>query len=264
MLARFIDPAGGLTREALAVAASFVLSSVSVIPMFLLPRVPAHIHEPLMHALLAISCGSLVANAFLHILPEALEMEAELGRHGSMACPLSTLAGIMALFVLEKLSMLIEGTDQEGKETERKKIAGYLNILVNMLDNAAHGLTLSAAFAISADLGWVTTAATLLHEIPHEFGDYAILMSSGLSLREAVYGQLFAALGGVAGALGGATLAGTAATPSLLCFTAGGFIYIAMVSLAPAIKATSSFTSMLLDLVYLGIGVLLVAVVSFG
>ncbi len=62
----------GWSNEALAVCASFVLSSVSIIPMFVLPRIPTRIHAPLMHMLLATSCGSLLANAFLHILPEVL------------------------------------------------------------------------------------------------------------------------------------------------------------------------------------------------
>lgn len=48
-------------------------------------------------------------------------------------------------------------------------------------------------------LGIVTTITILLHEVPHEIGDFAILLQSGVSRRNAMLLQLTTALGAVAG-----------------------------------------------------------------
>lgn len=45
----------------------------------------------------------------------------------------------------------------------------------------------------------VTTITILLHEVPHEIGDFAILLQSGVSRRNAMLLQLTTAVGAVAG-----------------------------------------------------------------
>ena len=66
-----------------------------------------------------------------------------------------------------------------GKTT--KPIVGYLNLLANGIDNFVHGLAVSASFLTSFKLGMLTAIAILIHEIPHEIGDFAILLRSGFS-----------------------------------------------------------------------------------
>lgn len=43
------------------------------------------------------------------------------------------------------------------------------------------GLAIGAAFATGQGLGVATTLSTLLHELPHEIGDYAVLIQSGMT-----------------------------------------------------------------------------------
>lgn len=92
----------------------------------------------------------------------------------------AVLCGILTFLFLEKvLELSNPETNPELREAGNKKIVGYLNLLANCTDNLLHGLAVGTSFMTSSRLGLTTTAAILLHEIPHEFGDFAILIRSG-------------------------------------------------------------------------------------
>lgn len=82
-----------------------------------------------------------------------------------------------------------------------KHITGYLNLMANCIDNFTHGLAVGGSFLISFRLGALTTFAILIHEIPHEVGDFAILLKSGFNRWDAARAQLLTASGGIFGAL---------------------------------------------------------------
>merc|ERR1712228_274048 len=85
-------------------------------------------------------------------------------------------------------------------------------------------------------IGVVTTLTILLHEVPHEIGDFAILVQSGYTKRKAMMLQLTTATGAMAGTVIG-LLGASAGASWILPFTAGGFIYIATVSIIPELLA---------------------------
>ena len=72
-----------------------------------------------------------------------------------------------------------DNTNQQ--EDRAKPIVGYLNLLANGIDNFVHGLAVAASFLTSFKLGIFTAIAILVHEIPHEIGDFAILLKNGFS-----------------------------------------------------------------------------------
>merc|ERR1719470_568211 len=114
----------------------------------------------------------------------------------------SVLTGILTFLVLEKLLEISNPeTNEELREKENKRIVGYLNLFANCTDNLLHGLAVGSSFLSSSRLGITTTAAILLHEIPHEFGDFAILLKSGFDRWEAARAQISTALVGLLGAL---------------------------------------------------------------
>ncbi|XP_042301202.1 zinc transporter ZIP13 isoform X1 [Sceloporus undulatus] len=117
------------------------------------------------------------------------------------------------------------------------KISGYLNLLANTIDNFTHGLAVAASFLVSRKVGLLTTVAILLHEIPHEVGDFAILLRAGFDRWSAAKLQLSTALGGVLGAcfaICAQSPKGTGETIAwILPFTSGGFLYIALVNVVP-------------------------------
>lgn len=131
-----------------------------------------------------------------------------------------------------------EAGGEEKKEAGAKKVAGYLNLLANSIDNFTHGLAVAGSFLVSFRHGVLATFAILLHEIPHEVGDFAILLRSGFSRWDAAKAQLLTAGAGLLGALvaiggSGATTAMEARTSWIMPFTAGGFLHIALVTVLP-------------------------------
>ena len=74
--------------------------------------------------------------------------------------------------------------------------------------------------------------------VPHEIGDFAILVQSGATKERAMMLQLVTAMGAMMGTVVGLLLGGTfGAVSIILPFTAGGFIYIATVGVIPEILA---------------------------
>lgn len=90
-----------------------------------------------------------------------------------------------------------------------KAFPGYLNLLMNFLDNFTHGLSVGGSFLISFRVGALSTFTILVHEIPHEVGDFAILLRSGFSRWDAARAQLITASGGIVGALAAVSFSGS-------------------------------------------------------
>ena len=105
-------------------------------------------------------------------------------------------------------------------------------------------------------MGLITTFAILIHEIPHEVGDFAILLKSGFSRWEAGKAQIWTASVGMLGALAALSLDSVhsleARTSWILPFSAGGFLNIGNLQLIIIIIAdlfVSALVSVLPELV---------------
>lgn len=141
---------------------------------------------------------------------------------------------------------------------------GYLNLAANCTDNFTHGLAIAASYVISPTVGALTTAAILCHEVPHEVGDFAILLSSGFDSWSAAKAQALTATGGLVGVVAGLTAEQLSSASSwLLPFTAGGFLYIALVSIIPQLLGEErGAVASLVEVSVLVLGILLMAFVS--
>ena len=111
--------------------------------------------------------------------------------------------------------------------------------------------------------GLSTAIAVFCHELPHEIGDFAILLKSGFSMKEAAKAQVLTASGGLVGVVFGLTAEHFSSASSwLLPFTAGGFLYIALVSIVPELLECDSLRNSLVQLGFLGVGVIIMALVT--
>merc|ERR1712029_614029 len=232
------------TQWAGAIIGACLVGLTGVLPLWVIPAkalgtAPSAPTEDNLKYLLAFAVGGLLGDVFLHLLPETYQHVIDSGEEGGLfRIGVATLTGVLTFLVLEKvLEMSNPETNLELREKENKKIVGYLNLLANCTDNLLHGLAVGTSFLSSFRLGVTTTAAILLHEIPHEFGDFAILLKSGFDRWEAAKAQISTALVGLLGALLALAFESSNDLETLLMyilpFTAGGFLNIALVSVVP-------------------------------
>ncbi|XP_029437917.1 zinc transporter ZIP13 [Rhinatrema bivittatum] len=147
------------------------------------------------------------------------------------------------------------------------KISGYLNLLANTIDNFTHGMAVAGSFLVSKKVGILTTVAILLHEIPHEVGDFAILLRAGFDRWSAAKMQLITALGAILGAcfaICAQSPKGAGETVAwILPFTSGGFLYIALVNVLPDLLEEKSPRYSLTQVCLLCGGISVMVVLSF-
>lgn len=282
-----------LTTYAYALLSVTFISLAPVVILLFLQVDKVHLKK-----YLALAAGCLLADAFLHLIPESSHTHHEHrhddhhhdhqhhghhhdhahehhhGHDHDHAVGLKVLSGIMVFFILEKYiySMDFSAGDSKQKASSAKKkknddhqghdheghihASGILNLIADFLHNFTDGLAIGASFIADKKIGLSTTLAIFLHEVPHEIGDYAILVQSGFSKKKAIWLQCVTAIGAVSGTIVSLVL-GThdeRANAWILPFTAGGFIYIATVHLIPQLK-NSTFKQTVVELIFFVIGV---------
>ncbi|XP_053411938.1 zinc transporter ZIP5 isoform X2 [Nycticebus coucang] len=113
----------------------------------------------------------------------------------------------------------------------------WMVLLGDGLHNLIDGLAIGAAFSDGFPSGLSTTIAVFCHELPHELGDFAMLLQAGLPFRRLLLLSLVSATLGLGGAaLGvGLSLGPVPLTPWVFGITAGVFLYVALVDMLPAL-----------------------------
>ncbi|HUO52839.1 MAG TPA: ZIP family metal transporter [Gemmatimonadaceae bacterium] len=238
-----------MSASAAALASVLAVSALPLITAAILPRDPARLAR-VVAALVALAVGAMLAGAFLELLPEAFAAAASPVRTGAI-----TLAALLALFTLEKL-LSERAAGRRRRRAHALPSVVVINLVGDFVHNATDGMAIAAAFLTSHPLGVATTIAVAAHELPHELGDYGILLHSGLPLRRAMLLDLLTQTGAVLGTLAVLAIAPIAAglAPALLPVAAASFIYLAAADLIPELRARASWA----QLAWVALGVLLV------
>lgn len=91
---------------------------------------------------------------------------------------------------------------------------------------------LGAAFAENLAGGFSTSLAVFFHELPHELGDFAILIKAGMSIRSAIYYNILSSVLSFIGLFVGILFGQSqSAAQWMFAAAAGMFIYIALVDM---------------------------------
>lgn len=178
--------------------------------------------------LISLAAGGLLGDAFLHLLPEATENADGFG----LTVSFSLLAGVVALFLLEKL-LHWHHSHLPGPEVLHP--VAVTNLMADAIHNFIDGVIVAGSFLVSVPLGLTTSLAVGLHEIPQELGDFGILVHAGLKPRRALGLNFLTALTAVLGAVITLALASSVEqiTRYLIPLTAGAFVYVASTDLLP-------------------------------
>ncbi|KAG0333296.1 hypothetical protein BG000_009280 [Podila horticola] len=196
----------------------------------------------MVNSLLGTAYVSLIPNLFLHFVPANIQP--------------GTMKTLVAFARGSKRQTKYEpGKKEQTPSTSTIKGSAYLNLLADASHNFTDGLAMAASFYASPTIGATTTVAVFFHEIPHEIGDYAMLIQSGFTKSMAMKAQFVTAIGAFLGTIVGIALEEWSRRPGsydsewtntsvkaselVLPITAGGFLYIGSVGVIPDLLSLS-------------------------
>jgi zinc and cadmium transporter len=208
------------------ILSTFLISLISFTGVLSL-AVKDDVLDKVLLSLVGFAAGALIGGAFLHLLPETVQISTDTNVFLSLSF------GFFLFFLLEKLVW---------RHCHKIKCEihtfAYMNLIGDGVHNFTDGLVIAASFVSSIELGIVTSLAVAFHEIPQEIGDFGVLVYGGIKKSKALIlnfaTAITAVIGGIAGYYLSSYIGGSMVY--LLPFTAGGFIYIAAADLIPELR----------------------------
>jgi len=228
-----------------------IVSLVSLVGVFSL-SIKEDLLKKYINFFISLAIGALLGDAFIHIIPEALEESLNITLTSSLI-----ILGIILFFVIEKF--IHWHHHGEDKEESHIHPVGKLILFTDGFHNFIDGAIIGASFLVSVPVGVATTIAVILHEIPQEIGDFAVLIHSGYTKKRALWLNFISALASFFG-LVFVFIFGSVIENFVMWvvpIAAGGFIYIAVADLIPELHKTKNIRHSLFQ-----IGIIIVGLLS--
>jgi zinc and cadmium transporter len=166
------------------------------------------------------------------------------------------LVGILISFIIERLILWNSCHDHECTEKDKRAFT-YMILYGDSVHNFIDGIVIASSYLISPVVGFASTLAVVLHEIPHEIGDFAVLIHGGFTHRKALIANFISALTALLGALFAFFLARYTKQFEvyLLAFAAANFIYIAGTDLIPELHKESDRKRAVIQILFFILGI---------
>ena len=240
----------------------------AVLGMAMLARFTQH--------MLSLAAGALMATAFMHLLPEAFESQAEAHTLFGLL-----LGGLVFFFLLDKAELWHHGHEHHhGAEAHEhhhdhahdhghghhheQRSGGWAVLAGDSVHAFGDGILIASAFVADMRLGVVTALAVLAHEVPHHMGDLVVLQQTSRTRRAALVKVSLAgtvtALGGLVGYFLLETLHDY--LPYFLVAASSSFVYVALADLIPQLQKRLGLRETVSQVAWLLAGIGLVSVVS--
>ncbi|MES2936156.1 MAG: ZIP family metal transporter [Pseudomonadota bacterium] len=222
--------------------------------------------------LLSLAAGALLATAFMHLLPEALESSA-----GVKPLLGTLLGGVVFFFLLDKAELWHHGHEHHhghahahehdhGHAHGRPHSGGWTLLAGDSVHCFGDGVLIASAFMADLRLGAIAALSVLAHEIPHHISDLVVLRQTSSDRRAALTKVSLAGavtmLGGLIGWWLLERLAGS--LPFFLVVASSSFIYVALADLIPQLQKRLGARETVVQVAWLLAGMLLVSLVSFA
>jgi len=117
----------------------------------------------------------------------------------------------------------------------------WMVIFGDGLHNFADGLAIGTAYTQGTVFGIANSVAIFCHELPHELGDFAMLLKAGMTVKQAAFYNFVSSLTAFLGMIVGIFLGNVPELASwILAGTAGIFLYVALVDMVPEMSSGHS------------------------
>jgi zinc and cadmium transporter len=218
---------------------------------------------------ISFSAGALFGDAFIHLMPEIIEDSG-----WTFQVSIYVLVGILIFFILEKIVHYqqyhchgkdceheLESGIKKSKHKHEIKSFAYMSLIGSSLHNMVDGMIIAASYLVSFPIGLATTLAVLLHEIPHELGDFSILVHGGFSRGKALFINFISALISLLGMIFVFALNSSVEgiIQIIVPIATGGFIYIAGSDLIPELHKETGLKTSIIQIITFIIGIFIMA-----
>ncbi len=231
------------------------IGAILTAAMFL--KVKKDKQRELIPCLVAYATGTLLTAALLGMIPHAL------GSVEPVPIMFTVLAGILLFFMLEKF-MIIRHCHDENCDVH--SVAGPAVLLVgDAMHNLIDGVVIAASFLTDFSLGVIVSVSVIVHEIPQELGDFAILLNSGYSKKKAFKLNILSGISTIPGAI----IAYYAldyiqnAIPYVMALSAASFLYLALSDLTPELHRSVGIKHSVRQFLLMLAGILTIVLVLY-
>jgi zinc and cadmium transporter len=229
----------------------------SIVSLFLVSTLL--VKEKFMHRvsflLVSFAAGALLATGFLDTFKEAVSL-------GGEAVFVWVTVAFGAFFIVERLFIFIHHHGEENPEAVEGEMRLPTPFLLfgDGMHNFIDGISIATSFLVSFPLGLITTTAVFVHEIPHELGDFGILIHKGYGRKEVILFNFLTGVTAIVGAIIAFYIGSifTKVIPIFLSITTANFLYLSATDLLPEIHTKAKRSLAINETIFFVLGILLI------